>query len=286
MNNSNQIKCKGELNLAGTIIPCYVLKDGTRVLSSRGMQMGLRIAENERNGTIIARFLASDKLAPFIVDKLGHTQFKPLECYEGGKRISGYKADVLADICDVMLEARKSIHLTPRQQIVANQCEILMRAFARVGITALVDEATGYQAERDNTELQKILSAYISNEIAKWQLTFSADFYKEMFRLWGIDFDPTKNVKPTLVGYLTNLYIYKALPDGVLEALKEKTGKTEGGNWKHKFHQSLTEDVGKQHLRKQIAGVTALMAASKSKEQFKELFETAYHKNNNLGETA
>mgnify|MGYP003561277120 CR=1 FL=1 len=52
-----------------------------------------------------------------------------------------------------------------------------MRAFARVGITALVDEATGYQYERENDELQKILKAYISEELLPWQKRFPDIFY-------------------------------------------------------------------------------------------------------------
>lgn len=276
MCKSNQIKCKGELNLAGTIIPCYVLEDGTRVLSSRGMQMGLKIAENERTGTKINKFLASDKLMPFIINNLGCAHFEPLECYDGSKRISGYKADTLADICDLMLEARKVVHLSPRQRIVADQCEILMRSFARVGITALVDEATGYQAERDNTELQKILAAYISDEVAKWQLTFSSEFYRELYRIYNIS-ETNGRGKPLRVGLLTNKLVYEKLPNGVLQALKEKTGKTSEGNWKHKLHQSLTEDIGRQHLKNQIIEVTTLMSVSDTKEQFKQLFNRMYN---------
>jgi len=55
--------------------------------------------------------------------------------------------------------------LSPRQKIIADQCEILVRSFAKVGIIALVDEATGYQYEREKAELQVILKTYISEEI-------------------------------------------------------------------------------------------------------------------------
>jgi len=74
---------------------------------------------------------------------------------------------MLADICDGMLEARKSIELDARQKLVAEQSEILLRSFAKVGIIALIDEATGYQYEREEVELQAILKTYISEEILK-----------------------------------------------------------------------------------------------------------------------
>lgn len=73
---------------------------------------------------------------------------------------------MLVDIADGILEARSHIKLSPRQEIIADQCEILIRSFAKVGIIALVDEATGYQKVREET-LQTILKLYISNEILK-----------------------------------------------------------------------------------------------------------------------
>lgn len=36
------VKYRGELNLGGMVIPCYVLEDGTRVLSGRGMILSLK----------------------------------------------------------------------------------------------------------------------------------------------------------------------------------------------------------------------------------------------------
>jgi len=54
--------------------------------------------------------------------------------------------------------------LPKRQEIIAEQCEILIRALAKVSIIALVDEATGYQRVRGEFELQKMLKAYISEE--------------------------------------------------------------------------------------------------------------------------
>lgn len=195
------------------------------------------------------------------------------------KKINGYEATILADICDAFLDARKTIHLSPRQKIIADQCEILIRAFAKVGIIALVDEATGYQYDRERFELQKILSAYISDEILKWQLTFTDDFYKEVYRLWDLPFIPKyiKN-KPSFIGKLTNKYVYDLLPKGVVQKIKENTGRTGKGNWKYKWHQSLTPEVGREHLKKQIIEITTLMSISQSKEQFNGLFEQKYNK--------
>lgn len=42
------------------------------------------------------------------------------------------------------------------------------------------------------------------------------------------------------------------------------------------LHQSLTEDIGRQHLKNQIVEVTTLMSVSDNKEQFKQLFDRMY----------
>jgi len=178
-----------------------------------------------------------------------------------------------------MLEARNAKKLSHRQQIVADQAEILMRGFARVGIVALVDEATGYQYDRERFELQKILSAYVSDEVLKWQKTFDIEFYRELFRLWDVPFTPPYiRRKPQFIGGLTNKYIYEQLPHGkeVTDVLREKSERREDGSYKYRFHQSLTPEVGRESLKKQIHEVTTLMAVSDTKEQFQKLFEKRF----------
>lgn len=275
---------EGEINLAGMFIPCYVLDDGTRVLSGRGMQESLKMVDEiddgkQTAGTRLQRYLNQKTLKKFIFKDKEPDHFEPIICYKGNAKVNGYEATILADICEAFLEARKQIKLSPRQKIIADQCEILIRGFARVGIIALVDEATGYQYERERFELEKILNAYISEEILKWQLTFTDDFYKQVFRLWNIPFIPKFiKRKPSFIGKLTTKYIYDMLPKGVLERIKEKTPKTDKGHYKYRFHQSLTQEVGREHLKKQIIEVTTLMSIAESKEHFEGMFKKKYDK--------
>lgn len=277
-----KIEYEGELDLNGLIVPCYVLDDGTRVLSGRGMQDALKMVDEDagkgqKSGARIHRYLEQKSLKPFIFrnNDLGH--FEPIECYKGRQKINGYEATVLVDICDGFLEARNNIDLSSRQRIIADQCEIIMRSFARVGIIALVDEATGYQYEREKDELQKILKAYVSEEILAWQKTFHDQFYKEIFRLKKWDFTAYGIKKrPGVVGKYTNQFIYGQLPKNVVEYIREKTPKSESGNFLVRLHQSLTPDIGREHLRNQLISVTTLMSVSRNWAEFKRLFERKY----------
>jgi P63C domain len=272
-----KVKYKSE-KLAGFDLPCYVLEDGTRVLSGRGMQDALKMVDevdegSQKSGTRLKRYLSQKSLNLFIYKGKKADHYDPIICYERGQKIHGYEATRLVDFCDGILEARKYIELDKRQKIIAAQCEILVRSFAKVGIIALIDEATGYQKVREKT-LQEILKLYISEEILKWQKTFHDGFYEQIFRLWSLPFTPEGLKKrPAFIGTLTNKLVYENLPEGVLEKIKEKTPKTKGDNYRYRLHQSLTPEVGKEELKKVINSVETLASISQTKEEFLRLME-------------
>lgn len=279
------IICKGEIELGGSIIPCYVLNDGRRVLSTAAVQLALKMVGDDsegkpQRGARLSRYLNQKSLSPFIYREKDPRHFEPIFCLDGGTKIKGYEATVLADICEAFLEARKQIQLSPRQKIIADQCEILMRGFARVGIVALVDEATGYQYDREKTELQKILKAYISEELLAWEKRFPDEFYREIFRLndWGYLTVSGINInnRPGIIGTWTKKYIYSVLPHGVLEALLNVTPRNDKGRLKYRLHQHLTKEQGLEHLNKQIVSTVTLMNVSDNWREFDRLWNRKF----------
>ncbi len=156
---------------------------------------------------------------------------------------------------------------------------MVVRAFAKVGIIALIDEATGYQAERarkDKTELQRILAAYISPELMPWAKRFPDEFYEQLFRLREWQYQPVSVRKPRVVGKITSQLVYEKLPPGVLEELRAKNPADEDGRRKHKHHEFLTEDVGHPHLKDHLLQVIMLMRISPSWKTFERLFARAF----------
>lgn len=270
---TKKIIYEGELDLNGYQIPCFVLEDGTRILSGRGLQEALRIRDRpldggKRGGYILPTFFESKLFKDLIGKGLDMAKLEPIICKRGNQTIHGYEATILADICDLILQARKSGYpLTERQKTVADQCELLIRAFAKVGIIALVDEATGYQYTREKDDLQKILRAYIAPELLPWQKKFPDIFYKELFRLNGWEFT-SRGIKkrPGVIGTWTKKLVYEQLPEGVLDELKKKTPKSEKGNYIARFHQNLTPDIGNEHLAAQLNQVITLFQLSDSME--------------------
>jgi len=278
----------GPLEIGEIKIDASVLDDKqhTRVLSYRSVSRALDLPEKwsttNDGATRLPHFLTRKPVKTLIKADLSVPLSKPIEYkpLHGGRSAFGVPAKFLPSICDVWLKARDAGLLkSQKDRDVATKADLLMRAFAHVGIIALVDEATGYQEVREKEELQKILKKYISEELLPWTLRFPHEFYKEMFRLKGWQYNATsRRKKPMQAGQLTRNLIYDKLPEGVIEELSRKNPrKTKGGNRKYHHHRFLTEDVGNPHLSKQIAVVTALMRVSPNWRKFSSIFEKAFN---------
>ena len=273
----------GELNLNGFKISCSVLEDGTRVLVNRSLATALGIKgsgaywqkkRENPDSAILPEYLSANYLLPFISDDLMLKLTSPISYITlNNLTREGIPAELLSDILNVYIEAGKAGAFPDNQRVAEISYQILL-AFSKVGIIALVDEATGYQYDREKDELQKILKAYISDELLPWQKRFPDEYYKELFRLNGWDFTIRDIQKrPGIIGKWTNKIIYEELPKGVLDELKNKTPKSDSGNYTARLHQSLTSDIGEPNLERQITKVVALFQVSDNMAQFWSNFQ-------------
>lgn len=274
--SDNQIRAthKGILHIADVDIKCFVLEDGRRVISGRSLTKAIGM-KGRGQGT--ARIPTHPSLKAFIEADLTLTIENPIQFISNNLPTTGFEATVLLHICDAILNARDAgVLKTEQEQRYAKAADTLMRAFATIGIIALVDEATGYQAEREKDDLQKILSAYVLPEFMPWTRRFPPEFYEQMFRLRGWQYRPLSLQRPQYAGKLTNELVYKKLPRGVLDDLRRKNPTDETGRRKHKHHQFLTEDIGNPHLEKHLAIVITLMRISPNWRVFMSHFSRAF----------
>lgn len=268
------------LKIGDAELPCYVLEDGTRVLSQSGFAEALGMA---RGGSMVAGmnrlelFVSRKSVNPFISSEIAERFASPISFITPeGSRANGFEAILLHDLCEAVLKAREAGVLQKQQMGIAAKCEILVRGFARVGIVALVDEATGYQRDREKDALAKILEAFIAKELQAWVQTFPADFYEQMFRLRGLEFSSSSVQRPRYFGNLTNDIVYKRLAPGVLNELKRVTPRNEVGRPTAKYFQSLTNNIGYPKLKEHLGAVVALMKISKTWGQFMNLLNEHY----------
>lgn len=282
---NKRITHEGTLRLVDIEIPCYVTEDGVRVLSGRGMQEALRLVDEEpskrgaKPWSRVDRFFSTKPLKSLISNDGDPDRFAAIKCHYNGTMINGYRAEVLPEICEAMLDARDNNALdTERKKIIAKQCDLLMRGFARVGIVALIDEATGYQEVRDRQALQAILDRYLAKQFAAWAKRFPDEFYQQMFRLKGWTFNPLSVARPGVVGRYTVDLVYERLVYGLVEELEKLNPKKETGRRKSKHHQWLSDDVGHPALAQHLHAVIGLMRASSGWEQFTDLLDRAFPK--------
>jgi hypothetical protein len=271
--------CDGMFPLGTMELECAVLPGAVRVLSQRAVMKALsRYRPGGRGVTdtgepdAMPRFVAAKNLQPFISDELRSALLEPILYRAPGSKgngqpAHGIRAELLAEICEVYLDAAKAKVLKPQQENAAKAAEILHRALAKTGIIALVDEATGFQYDRARNALAEILEAFIGKELAKWVKTFGDDFYKELFRLRKKKTDDIKK-RPPYFGKLTNEIVYSRLAPGVLAELRQKNPANTAGHRRHRHFQWLTQDVGHPKLREHLATATALMKISPDWETF------------------
>lgn len=254
---------EGNLKFGETEIPCYITEDGRRLLSARALQIALGLTGEDRRepGDRVARLLENKKLSPLIIKGSDVAHFQPVKVSFSGnpKPINGYSAEVLADICEGMLEARRlGMLTTERHQAVAAQCEVLMRSFARVGIIALIDEATGYQETRPKDALQQYLELLVRKELAVWAKKFPDEFYENIYKLRGWTWPGMKKNRFSVVAHYTRDLIYERMAPGLLADLEAKSPKDDKGCRDGKLHQWLTGDIGDPMLASHLQSVLTL----------------------------
>lgn len=278
----------GVLSFPEFDLQCAVLDDSghTRVLSERGVTGSLggkrggshwrRRREASNETLYLPVYLSARNLLPFIPASLARALSQPIKYRtKSGAVAYGVEASLLPEICDVLLKAREAGKLTDPQKPLAARAYTLMHAFAQVGIVALVDEATGYQEERERDELSRILAAYITKDLLPWAKRFPDAFYEHMFRLRGWSYRPVSVKRPRMVGKLTSELVYEKLPPGVIDELRRRNPVI-GGRRRLHHHRLLTDDIGQPHLERHLAAVTTLMKVAPTWDSFRRMFDKAF----------
>jgi hypothetical protein len=133
-------------------------------------------------------------------------------------------------------------------------------------------------AFRSARERFRPVDNYLSSIPERWRKTFKDEFYVALLRIYGSEFDASKN-KPSWVGAWTNRFIYEIIYETLSSELKAKRQAYCATSGKDpdfiKLHQFL-EEHSKDELRDHISKVTALLQLSGSKLDFAENFRSLF----------
>lgn len=257
----------GVLRFGDVEIECAVLEGGQRVVIDNSMAalVGERRGVSGKEGV----FGLPDNIKPFASNDLS-VSGKPVvfRSSKTNRAERGYDASIIPKLAVAYRKAQKSGTLHHKQAAIADRCDAVLMALAEVGIVALVDEATGYQKERPDDDLQGLLA----REIQRWQKTFEDEFYDQLKRLYG--WPRTYRA----CGRFVNDFVYARLAPGVLDSLARRNPAGPDGQRAHRHHQLLSLELGHPMLKAMIEGVMVVMATSQDRTHFEKRMDMFYPK--------
>jgi hypothetical protein len=257
---------RGTLSIGDVEFECHVLSDGRRVLTQREV---VRVISGGRESGNLGRYL--DRLPGADVQLVSNriVQFK---VPGAAQTAHGYEAELLVEICEMYLEARHRGELKGGQHRLARMAEAVIRACAKVGIIALIDEATGYQEVRQKQALQLKLQAFIADEMQEWAKMFPDEFWYELARLEGIHYSPRH--RPLRWGKYVMAFVYDAVDrDDGRELRKRNPNPHFGQN-----HHQWLKTHGRDKLNNQIQQVIAVMKLCDDMKDFRQKFDRVFKK--------
>ena len=288
----------GFLPLNDVKVECYHLNNNKRVLSGRGLQKILGINTRENSGkklvsvsgktleNLVISFKKNEKCPDEVNDiervfRQEVIQF--VRIGTGGstpKHTNGFEATFLMDICHFLQDVYLAGILPEKHNELHARATIISRAFAKSGIIAIIDEATGYNKAKD--EYRKLFKQFILEEAREWKKEFPDELIDIFYRIYGITKIKNRN-HPMFFGKLINKYIYFPLANSngaILEKLREKNpiiiSKTGNKYRKERYFQFLREELGMPELRKHIWKFVGIGSVSKNKTALERNFKRVF----------
>lgn len=272
---------RGSLNILGMDVPCYVLDNGVRVI---GRTSATEVLTGIKGGGALEKYIAVRALEPFIpidlvLEKMVPFRLPEVEGLE--KAVKGLPADLFIEICQGFVSAMEyhyridSPHpkLTQRQQQMAISASMFLSACAKVGLESLIDEATGYQYEREADALSVKLAAFLENDMRKWEKTFPDELWIEFGRLTNWKGQVTK--RPKYWGKLVMELIYEKLDPDVAKWLKEHAPAPKHGQ---NYHQWLSGQYGLKKLVEHIWMVIGMARTCETMTELRDRVNALYGK--------
>jgi hypothetical protein len=252
-------KWLGTLTLGGeTELPCYVLNDERRIISRTG---ATSVLTEKKGGGNFESYTKVESLKSYLPNEIPMIEFT----IEGvaNKRVMGIEAETFLDICRAYVSAWQNDATTERQTEIAKKASMFLAACAKVGLIALIDEATGYQYQRAQDALTFKLKVYLEEEMREWEKTFPDELWQEFGRL--THWTGSVAQRPKYWGKLVMELIYGYLDKDVAQWLKTHAPSPKHGQ---NYHQWLSSQYG---LKKLIEHIWLTIGVAKACHDMSEL---------------
>jgi hypothetical protein len=262
-------KWPGVLSIGDIEIPVYVLDDRRRVISRTGATTVLTVGKGGGNLESYVQVKALERyMPPNLTSQM--MEFNIPEVVN--KSAKGMTAETFLEICGAYVRAWQDGALESDAQIaIAKRSAMFLAACSKVGLIALIDEATGYQYRRAEEELQLKLRAFLLEEMRKWERTFPNDLWEQFGRL--TKWKGSVHQRPKYWGKLVMELIYEYLDADVAQWLRENAPTPKHGQ---NYHQWLTSQYGLKKLIEHIWKVIGVASTCDNMDELKYKMEQLY----------
>lgn len=271
----------GILTLSGVEIPVYVLSNGQRVIAR--IAATKLLTDSKTRQADLESYLRVEGLKTFLdVESVRARMvtFRQKEVEMLNQTVMGLPSDLFIEICrayvsalDACTNPELSVTLTDRQKEIAIRAGMLLAACAKVGLDALIDEATGYQYLRPEDALEIKLKLYLEEEMRKWEPTFPVQLWEQFGRL--TKWKGKLHHRPKYWGKLVMRLIYEYLDPDVAEWLRGNAPKPQKGQ---NYHQWLSSQYGLRKLVEHIWMVIGVASTCSDIEELKQQMEEKHGK--------
>lgn len=260
----------GQIDLGGERVDCYVLDNDVRVISLRAAVKAIAGVE----GGILGDYVKIQALRGFINSNLVAEESIDFNIAGVPHPAKGITAEQFIEICNAYVHAMRAESLTTeRQKEIAIKCSIVLGACAKLGLIALIDEATGYQRDRPDDALQVKIRLFIAEEMRKWERTFPDQLWEQFGRL--TNWKGTLQHRPKYWGKLVMELIYEYLDADVAQWLRENAPSP---RHRQNYHQWLNEQYGLKKLIEHIWKVVGVASTCQNMPELKQKMEEIYGK--------
>jgi P63C domain/Putative antitoxin of bacterial toxin-antitoxin system, YdaS/YdaT len=257
-----EAKWPGLLIVGEDELPCYVLDDSRRVITRTG---ALNFLTGGKGGGNLESYLRIRALESFLPEDL-EDQFVDISIPQVvNKNVQAMSASAFIDICRAYSRARDTGALTTEPQIaIAVRASMLLAAFAKTGIEAAIDEATGYQYERASDALRMKLKLFLEEEMRPWEKTFPDELWVQFGRL--THWQGPIHERPKYWGKLVMELVYGYLDADVAEWLRKHAPEPRRGR---NYHQWLSGQYGLRRLMEHIWMLIGLASACRDMKELR-----------------
>ena len=259
-------KWPGELQIG---ISCYVLDDQRRIISRTGATDYLT---ERKGGGNLESYTRIQAVAKYMPAALSGEMVEFVMPGVVNKTVKGMDAETFVEICRAYVSAWQAGDLQTDTQIaIAKRAATFLGTCAKVGLIALIDEATGYQYERPIDALEAKLRLFLSEELRRWEKTFPDDLWEQFGRL--TKWKGSVHQRPKYWGKLVMELIYNYLDPDVAQWLRDNAPAPRKGQ---NYHQWLNEQYGLRRLIEHIWKVIGVASTCSTIEELRYRMQELY----------